>query len=107
MTQEEAAEVSARLESASAQDVLAWGLETFHPGISLASSFGAEDVVLIYMLHRLNPRARVFSLDTLRLHTETYDVVDRIRQKYGTDIEILYPDLQKIDEMVKAHGYNL
>ena len=106
LTREEAAEADARLADASPQEVLAWGLEHFHPGISLASSFGAEDVVLIDMLYRLNPQARVFSLDTLRLHTETYDVVDRIRQKYGTDLEILYPDLQAVDQMVKAHGYN-
>lgn len=103
---EAARELERRFEQAEPQDVLAWGLERFHPRLALASSFGAEDVVLIDMLWRLNPQARVFSLDTLRLHTETYDLVDRVRQRYGIEIEILYPDLPAVDAMVKAHGYN-
>jgi phosphoadenosine phosphosulfate reductase len=48
----------------------------------------------------------VFTLDTLRLHTETYDVIDRIRDRYGMEIEFLYPDLPAVDAMVKEHGYN-
>ncbi|MBI4213159.1 MAG: phosphoadenylyl-sulfate reductase [Chloroflexi bacterium] len=106
MTLEEAEAVNQKFAQATPQEVLGWGLENFHPRISLASSFGAEDVVLIDMQWRISPDARVFSLDTLRLHTETYDVVDRVRQKYGIDVEILYPDIQAIDQMVKKHGYN-
>jgi hypothetical protein len=54
------------LERQSAPAVLAWALARFHPRIALASSFGAEDVVLIDMLMTLDPRARVFTLDTGR-----------------------------------------
>jgi 3'-phosphoadenosine 5'-phosphosulfate sulfotransferase (PAPS reductase)/FAD synthetase len=59
-------------EAKMAQDLLAWALGEFHPRIALASSFGAEDVVLIDMLWRLDSRARVFTLDTGRLPAETY-----------------------------------
>jgi phosphoadenosine phosphosulfate reductase len=106
VTTEELAELNNRFATASPDALLRWALERFGRRVALASSFGAEDVVLIDMLARIDSAARVFSLDTLRLHTETYDVVDRIRARYGTEIEILYPDLSAVDAMVKAHGYN-
>jgi phosphoadenosine phosphosulfate reductase len=55
------------LDSRPAEVVLAWALTEFHPRIALASSFGAEDMVLIDMLACLEPGARVFTLDTGRL----------------------------------------
>jgi phosphoadenosine phosphosulfate reductase len=106
MTPDEVAAVNARLAGAEPQAVLAWGLDRFGDRIALSSSFGAEDVVLIDMLARINPKARIVTLDTLRLHTETYDVVDRIRARYGMEIEIFYPDLAAVDRIVKEHGYN-
>jgi phosphoadenosine phosphosulfate reductase len=102
----ELADVNERLIAATPEDVLAWGLDRCHPRIALASSFGAEDVVLIDMLWRLNPAARVLTLDTLRLHTETYDVIDRIRARYGGQVEIMYPDLTAVDRLVRERGYN-
>ncbi len=90
-----------------AEALLAWALERFHPRIALASSFGAEDVVLVDMLWRLRPDVRIFTLDTWRLPTETYDVIDRIRERYGIEVKIYTPDLADVAEMVRAHGYNL
>lgn len=106
VSQDEARELSARFASAPRQDLLAWGLKCFDRRIALSSSFGAEDVVLIDMLAGIDPKARVFTLDTLRLHTETYSVIDAVRARYGVELEILYPDLGAVDAMVKAHGYN-
>lgn len=103
---DEAAAAEIRFANATPQEVFAWGLDHFHPRMALASSFGAEDVVLIDMLHKLNPSGRIFTLDTLRLPTETYGLIDRVREKYGIDVEILYPDLLQVDGMVKDMGYN-
>src|SRR5207249_11187958 len=89
-----------------AQELLPWALERYHPRIALASSFGAEDVVLIDMLSRINPAAKVFTLDTLRLHTETYEVIDATRRRYGTDLTIYYPDLTAVDRMASERGFN-
>ena len=101
-------EVLARgFEGKSAQEVLEWGLGKYHPKVSLASSFGAEDVVLIDMLYRINLKARVFTLDTLRLPKETHDLMARIREKYGTDFEVFYPDPTAVEEMVSKHGLDL
>jgi thioredoxin-dependent adenylylsulfate APS reductase len=106
VTPAELPELNARFADAPPSELLRWALDRFGQGIALASSFGAEDVALIDMLWRVDPSARVFTLDTLRLHTETYDVIDHIRERYGMAIEILYPDLPAVDAMVKEHGYN-
>ena len=99
-------QLNTRFAGAAPEDVLRWALERFHARIALASSFGAEDVVLIDMLWRVNPQARVFTLDTLRLHTETYDVIDRVRQRYGGQVELVFPDLSAVAGMVEERGYN-
>ena len=66
------------LEGKKAEEVLRWALDTYKDKVALASSFGAEDVVLIDMLVKINPKARIFTLDTGRLPYETYDVLERI-----------------------------
>jgi len=99
-------ELSRQFEEWSPQWILKWGLDTFHPKIALASSFGAEDMVLIDMLRRLNPDARVFTIETGRLHQETYELMDRVRERYGP-IEVYYPDTGRLEAMVREHGVNL
>ena len=69
-----------QFEKSSPEEVLRWALETFGSKVSFASSFGAEDVVVIDMLARLNPKPRVFTLDTGRLNEETYEVMEKIRK---------------------------
>ena len=95
-----------RLEEKSPQQVLEWALSEFHPKISLASSFGAEDMVLTDMLRKINPDARIFALETGRLHQETYDLMDKAQEKYG-GFEIFYPDTVRLEEMTRSHGLNL
>ncbi|MBI4468665.1 MAG: phosphoadenylyl-sulfate reductase [Acidobacteria bacterium] len=94
-------------EALSAQEVVGRALELFHPRMSLASSFGAEDVVLIDMLRKANAEARVFTLDTGRLNQETYDVIDAIRERYGLRVEAYFPQRDSVEEMEREHGVNL
>lgn len=89
------------------QEVLKWSLDNLHPKIALASSFGAEDVVVIDMLMKINPTARIFTLDTGRLNQETYDVMDEIRKKYNVNIEVMFPDQNETEQMVRVNGMNL
>ncbi len=95
------------LESQSPEEVLRWALDTFHPKIALASSFGAEDVAIIDMLVKINPKARVFTLDTGRLNQETYDVMDQIREKYRLSVEVYFPQAEVVEQMVRERGLNL
>jgi len=95
------------LESKSPQEVLRWAVDHFHPRIALASSFGAEDVAIIDMLVKINPKARIFTLDTGRLNQETYDVMDKIREKYHVSIEVMFPKAEAVEQMVREKGLNL
>lgn len=95
------------LEEKKAVEILKWADETFGRQVALASSFGAEDVVLIDMWVRINPRARIFTLDTGRLHQETYNLIDKIRRHYKIEIEFCFPDTSKVEEMLNKHGPNL
>lgn len=88
-------------------DVIKWALDNVHPKIALASSFGAEDVVVIDMMMKVNPEARIFTLDTGRLNQETYNVMDEIKTKYNKKLEVMFPDTQEVEEMVKEYGMNL
>ncbi len=89
------------------QEVLKWALDNFHPRIAMASSFGAEDVVVIDMIMKINPKARIFTLDTGRLNQETYDVMDEIRNKYNTNIDVMFPEQNEVEQMVRVNGMNL
>ncbi len=80
---EELKALSDSFESRSPQDVLAYALERYSPRIVLACSFGAEDVALVDMIHRIDPRTPLFYLDTDFLFNETYGLRDRIVERYG------------------------
>ncbi len=98
---------SEEFEPKTAEEILAWALDEFHPAIALAASFGAEDVVVIDMLMRLNPGARIFTLDTGRLPSETYDLMEAIRERYGLVVEAYSPQAEAVESMVREHGVNL
>ena len=90
-----------------AEDVLRLALETFGQRAALSSSFGAEDMVLIDMLLKIDPKARIFTLDTGRLPQETYNVIDATRERYGATIEVFFPQPDAVQTMVAEHGMNL
>ena len=91
----------------SAQEVLHLALERFGQRAALSSSFGAEDMVLIDMILKIDAKARIFTLDTGRLPQETYNVIDATRQKYGVAIEVLFPQPDALQNMVAERGMNL
>lgn len=106
-TPEDAARLAKEFEQKSAQDVLTWALNRYQQGVALASSFGAEDVVVIDLMCKAIPKPRVFSLDTGRLHQETYDVMEWIREKYNISIEVYFPKFDAVEKMVREKGLNL
>ena len=96
------------LEKKNAKDVLSWAMEKFSPKIAFASSFGAEDVVVIDLMVKIDKNnTRIFTLDTGRLNPETYEVMDRIQKKYQIPIETLFPDHLEVEKMVYENGINL
>ena len=100
--------IAEEMEDKSATEVLKWAINAYAPKIALASSFGAEDVILIDMMVKINKeKAKIFTLDTGRLNQETYDVMDAIRKKYDIQIEVYFPEQRETEEMVNIKGMNL
>jgi phosphoadenosine phosphosulfate reductase len=97
------AELAATYASKSPQDILKLAFEHFGDELWLSFS-GAEDVVLVDMAWKLNKNVKVFSLDTGRLHPETYRFIEQVREHYGIAIEVLSPDATALEALVKAKG---
>lgn len=82
--------------------ILKSALENFD---NIAISFsGAEDVVLIDMASKLKSNIQVFSLDTGRLHAETYRFIEQVREHYNIKIDVLSPDTESVQKLVKEKG---
>lgn len=64
-------------------DLLQYALERYASRIVLACSFGAEDVAVLDMIHRIDPTVPLFYLDTDFLFPETLEVRDRLIARYG------------------------
>jgi phosphoadenosine phosphosulfate reductase len=86
LLEQDVTELQGEAESWDAQQALRWGFSQFGESLAVASSFGAEDVVLIDMASRLS-KFRVFTLDTDFLFRETYVLIDEIEAHYGIEVE--------------------
>jgi phosphoadenosine phosphosulfate reductase len=108
------------IESLNAEEILAWLLEQFPGKVSLACSFQKEETILLDMLFALDPKARVFAIDTHYLFPETYAYWREVEERYGTSIEVfegppvddklwetnpdLYLAIAKVAPLVRALG---
>jgi phosphoadenosine phosphosulfate reductase len=77
----------------SAAQLVAFALEQFSPKVAIASSFGAEDVVLIHLAAQTGREFRVFTLDTDFLFPETYTLIDEVERLYHIRVERTRPRL--------------
>jgi phosphoadenosine phosphosulfate reductase len=84
------------------KEILTLAIESL-PEIAISFS-GAEDVVLIDMALKIRPDIPVFTLDTGRLHPETYRFIEEVRKHYRIDLELLSPDAEVLEAYVKAKG---
>ena len=101
-TQAELNEVNSTLTTA--EECLKWAFDNLHPKLAKASSFGAEDAAIIDMMFKINSSARLFTLETGRLPQATFDVMDEVEKRYNVKVEMLYPDKQEVENMVKEKG---
>ncbi len=79
-----------------------------HSPATLASSLGAEDMVLTDLVAKHAPDITIFSLDTGRLNPETYDLLAKVQESYGSKVklEIYYPQADVIQFFVEKNGIN-
>jgi thioredoxin-dependent adenylylsulfate APS reductase len=90
----------------SAEELLSWAYESFER-VVIVASFQAESSVLIDMASRIRKDVTVLTLDTGRLPQATHDMIDRVRDRYAIDVQVVAPEAAEIEEMVGRHGVNL
>jgi phosphoadenosine phosphosulfate reductase len=92
------------LEGLTPQEIILAGIAAAKGGVSMASSFSVEDVVVIDMLHKVAPGVRVFALDTGRLNEETYEVAESVRARYDLSIDWYFPERQAVENLERDKG---
>jgi len=89
------------------QEIIQIFLKKFKTKIAFSSSLGAEDQVITDMIAKIDPSAKIFTLDTGRVFPETYDLIDRTSKRYKMPIHVYFPDARQVEEMVNKKGINL
>ena len=85
-------------------EIVELALREFSPEITVSFS-GAEDVVLVDMASRVGVPYRVFTLDTGRLHGETYKFLDAVRERYDVAIDAYFPQPDAVQALVREKGF--
>lgn len=102
MTEQSLLDLQAELAGKNPRQILKKAFSVFD---RIAISFsGAEDVVLIDIACQITKAVQVFTLDTGRLHPETYRFIEKVRTHYRLNLDILSPDTQSIEALVRQKG---
>lgn len=103
----EAGELAIEYDDQEPQDVIRWALERFGSRLAISTSFQIDGMAILDMAWRIDPAVRVFTVDTGRLPAETYDLMETVRERYGIEIDVRFPDSAQVEAMVNQHGPNL
>jgi phosphoadenosine phosphosulfate reductase len=96
-----------QLNGNSAFEILSYFISEFEGKLAFGSSLGAEDQVITDMIAKIDKATKIFTLDTGRVFPETYDTVQQSNEKYGINIEVYFPNSEKVERMVNEKGINL
>jgi phosphoadenosine phosphosulfate reductase len=96
-----------QLSGQSAFEVLSYFIKEFDGKLAFGSSLGAEDQVITDMIAKIDKGTKIFTLDTGRVFPETYDTVQESNEKYDINIEVYFPNSEKVERMVNQKGINL
>ena len=99
---EDIASSSSRLATKTPQEVLRWAVDSY-PRLTMATAFGAEGCCIIHMLAEIGPRVRIFNLETGYQFPETLELRERIKHRYGIEVELVRPE-QTVAEYEAEHG---
>ena len=100
---EQIADASRLLDGQSPQKILHWAVAEFFPKLTMATAFGPEGNCIIHMLAEIEPRVRIFNLETGYQFQETLDLRERIKERYGIEVEYIRPEMT-VPEYEEEHG---
>lgn len=93
----------AEFENATPEEILAWAVRRFRDGLTMATAFGPEGMVILQMLSQIDRTVHVFNLDTGYQFPETLALRDRVVERYGIDV-IMARAPQTVPEYETANG---
>jgi phosphoadenosine phosphosulfate reductase len=102
-TQDQVPLAAQRLEGKPPEEVLRWAVDAFFPKLTMATAFGPEGNCIIHMLAEIEPRVRIFNLETGYQFKETLELRERIKERYGIEVEYVRPE-QTVPEYEAEHG---
>lgn len=103
LSADQIADAAAKLEGATPQAILRWAVDTFHPRLTMATAFGAEGCCILHLLADIQPNVRVFNLETGYQFAETLELREKIKDRYGIEVEYVSPELT-VAEYEREHG---
>lgn len=99
----ELSRASERLESATPQEILRYAVDRFAPRFTMATAFGPEGMTLIHMLAEIAPSTPIFNLDTGYQFPETLELRERVKSRYGIEVEFKRAETT-VEEYEALHG---
>jgi phosphoadenosine phosphosulfate reductase len=100
---DEIAFANQQLQGRPPEAILRWAVKTFYPRLTMATAFGPEGNCIIHLLASIEPRVRIFNLETGYQFQETLDVRERIKAKYGIEVEYVRAEMS-VEEYEAEHG---
>lgn len=95
-----------KFKDTSATKILEYFLKEYGALAALSSSLGAEDQVISDIMLKIKKNANIFTLDTGRLHPETYNVMDATNLKYGIKLNVFFPKNNDVQKLYENQGIN-
>jgi len=74
--------------------------------VTFANSLGAEDMVLVDLIQKHKLNVEIFSIDTGRLPSETYNLIQKVEDKYQFKIKLYFPNQENVEHYVNTNGIN-
>lgn len=103
LSQEEIDSANHHLLEANPDDILRWAVGQFQPRLLMATAFGAEGCCILHMLADIDPTVKFINLETGYQFPETLELRDRIKSRYGIEVEYIRPELS-VAEYEAEHG---
>ena len=105
-TIEEIEALSNEFETATPQEILTWTTENFCPNLAMSSSFQTQSMPLLHMGKEINPKMRIYFLDTGMHFWDTLFFREHLEQIWDLNIVDLYPD-EKWRTVLRHFGSDL
>jgi len=103
----EAGELAVEYDDQEPQEVIGWALDRFGPRIAICTALQIDGMAILDMAWRIDPRVRVFTVDTGRLPEQTHDLLARVRARYGIEVDVRQPERVQVEKLIAAQGPDL